>query len=144
METPYKPLTPKQKKEIKNKIGSRTATQDEYLHLDWDRRFNNRRQRGVNRFRSQEKKRLMSGGQGTRNWTEQQTRDIINGKMPNYNGIPIEGHHKYNALDYPQMADDGNYIYPATYNVHFNRWHGGNWQNDTSGSPINPNYPEEF
>ena len=25
-----------------------------------------------------------------------------------------QGHHTYNALDYPQMADDGIFIYPAT------------------------------
>ncbi len=144
METPYKPLTPKQKKEIKNKFKNRTATQDEYYHWNWDRKFNNRRKRGVNRFWSQEKKKLMSGKQGTRNWTEQQASDIIDGKTPTYNGIPIEGHHTYNALDYPQMADDGDYIYPATVDEHFNRWHDKNWQNDTSGSPLNPNYPEEF
>jgi len=68
----------------------------------------------------------------------------MNGKTPTYNGMPIEGHHTYNALDYPQMADDGYHIYPAKNDERFNRWHGGIWQNDTSGSPINPNYPEAF
>jgi len=47
METPYNPLTPKQKRELNNKIQNRTATQDEYNHWDWDRRFNNRRRTKV-------------------------------------------------------------------------------------------------
>ena len=32
----------------------------------------------------------------------------------------------------------------ATRDEHFQRWHGGNWQNDTYGSPNNPSWPEEF
>ena len=35
-------------------------------------------------------------------------------------------------------------IYPATKNEHFNRWHGGNWQNDTFGEPLKPWIPEDF
>ena len=56
----------------------------------------------------------------------------------------MEGHHTYNALDYPQLADNPDIIYPATKDEHFNRWHGENYQNDTSGLPLKPDYPEEF
>ena len=126
------------------KLENRTITQDEYKQLQWDRRFGNRRKRGVNRFWAQEREALLNGGSGTRNWNQQQREDIINRKTPQFNEEPIEGHHKYNAIDYPQIADDPNNIYPVTNNEHFERWHGGNYQNDTSGVPLNPDYPEEF
>ena len=76
--------------------------------------------------------------------TEQQKQDIINKKTPTYGGKPIQGHHKYNAADFPQLADDDGNIYPVIINEHLQRWHGGNWQNDTEGVPNNPNFEEEF
>lgn len=100
--------------------------------------------RGENRFWAAERKRLKKGQKGTRNWSAQQRKDILNNKVPKLNGDPIEGHHKYNVIDYPQLADDANNIYPATFMEHFMRWHGGNYQNDTSGVPINPLFKEEF
>jgi len=57
---------------------------------------------------------------------------------------PIEGHHKYNALDYPHLADDPKNIFPTTWTEHFYRWHGGNFRNDTNGTPLNPLFPEDF
>lgn len=56
----------------------------------------------------------------------------------------MEGHHKRNIAEYPALADDPNNIYPATKYEHFERWHGGNWQNETHGTPNNPLIPEEF
>lgn len=144
MDTSYKPLTPKQKKALNQKLNDRTMSRDEYNQLQWDRSFNNRRKRRVDRFWGEEKKRLKAGKEGTGSWNEVQANDIMNGKTPTYNGDPIEGHHKYNALDYPQLADDPSNIYPATNSENFNRWHGGNWQNDTSGVPNNPLFEEEF
>jgi hypothetical protein len=143
-ETPYKPLTPKQRKLLKGKVEDRTISQDEYNRLQWDRRFSNRRQRGVDRFWGAERRRLRAGGEGTRNWTPEQKAEILAGRTPTHNGKPIEGHHKHNALDHPQVADDGNNIYPATWDEHFHRWHGGNFQNDTFGEPFNPYHPEDF
>ena len=143
-ETPYKPLTPKQKKILKRKLNNRTITRSEYAHLNWDRRFKNRRNRGVKRFWSKEKKKLITGESRTRSWSDTQIEDIKSGKTPTYNGEPIEGHHKYNALDYPQLADDPDNIYPVTNAEYFERWHGGNWQNDTNGVPNNINFEEEF
>ena len=142
--TSYTALTRKQRKTIERKIENRTATKQEYEHYQWNKRFANRRNRGVQRFWSEERKRLQAGQKGTRNWTEQQKQDIINKKTPTYEGKPIQGHHKYNAADFPQLADDDRNIYPVTVNEHLQRWHGGNWQNDTEGVPNNPNFEEEF
>lgn len=143
-DTPYQPLTPQQRRAIQNRVDSRQATRDEYQHLQWDRRFSNRRNRGVNRFWSQERRALRAGRPGTRNWSPQQRADILAGRTPTFDGSSMEGHHRYNALDHPQIADDPGNIYPVTRNEHQHRWHGGNWQNDTYGSPNNPNSPEEF
>jgi RHS repeat-associated protein len=143
--TPFTPLTKKQKQRLKAKVQNRTITRAEYAHLQWDRRFANRRQRGVDRFWRGERRALRAGQPGTRNWSPQQRADILGGRVPQkLNGEPIEGHHKYNALDHPQLADDPANIYPATKTEHFERWHGGNFQNDTFGKPLNPGFPEEF
>lgn len=50
----------------------------------------------------------------------------------------------YNALDYPQLADKSFNIYPATRDKYLYRWHGGNFQNETIGKPLNPLVPEDF
>ncbi|MGQ3853880.1 RHS repeat-associated core domain-containing protein, partial [Pseudomonas capsici] len=143
-ETPYKPLSGPQKEALLEKVESRTATQDEVAHLDWDRRFSLRRRQGVRGFWSDERARLKRGEPGTRNWSETQKEDILNKKTPKFNDKSIEGHHMYNALDYPQLANDRLNIYPATRSEHQYRWHGGNFQNDTMGKPLNPLVPEEF
>jgi RHS repeat-associated protein len=141
--TPYKAINKGYKEELNEKLNNRTMTKDEYNHLQWDRRFKNRRDRGVNRFWRDEKKRVKQGG-GTRDWSREQKEDILNNRKPTYNGETMEGHHKYNAADYPQIADDPNNIYPATKPEHLQRWHGGNFQNDTSGVPNNILFEEEF
>ncbi|WP_427198614.1 hypothetical protein ACNFZE_16770 [Pseudomonas aeruginosa] len=119
-------------------------TREEYQRLDWDRRFANRRATGVRQFWAEERARLQQGQMGTRNWNPQQKADILSGKRPQFNGETVQGHHKYNALDHPQLANDPKNIYPATKTEHFGRWHGGNWRNDTFGKPVNPDFPEEF
>jgi GHH signature containing HNH/Endo VII superfamily nuclease toxin len=143
-ETPHKPLTPKQRKLLKAKVEDRTISQDEYNRLQWDRRFANRRATGVRRFWASERNRLLEGKPGTRNWTDEQKADILANRVPKQDGRPIEGHHKYNALDHPHIANNGENIYPASWPEHFERWHGGNFRNDTFGNPLNPLYPEEF
>ncbi|MCU0092451.1 DUF6531 domain-containing protein [Pseudomonas koreensis] len=143
-ETPYKPLSSPQKKVLQGKVETRTATRDEVAHLDWDRRFSNRRQRGVDRFWSEERKRLRAGEKGTRDWSPEQADDIMRNKRPKFDDKTIEGHHMYNALDYPQLADKAFNIYPATRDEHLYRWHGGSFQNETKGKPLNPLVPEDF
>ncbi len=142
--TPFKPLNVKQKSSLSRKLNERTITKDEYKKLEWDRRFNNRRSRGVSRYWAEERKALRRGEPGTRNWSKEQRSDILKGKTPKHNGEPVEGHHKYNALDHPQLADDPRNIYPATKIEHLKRWHGGDFKNDTRGVPLDKNFPEEF
>lgn len=143
-EAPFNPLTKTQRADLKAKLDSRTITKEEYQRLEWDRRFANRRATGVRRFWAEERASLRAGESGTRNWTAEQREAILAGKRPQYNGETIQGHHKYNALDHPQIANDPNNIYPATKTEHFERWHGGNWRNDTFGEPVNPLFLEEF
>ncbi|TDV58962.1 PAAR domain-containing protein [Pseudomonas sp. LP_7_YM] len=141
---PYSPVTKAQRANLKTKLESRTLTRDEYKRLDWDRRFSNKRAKGVSRFWADERAKLKLGESGTRSWSPEQKADILTNKTPKYNGESIQGHHKYNALDHPQLASDPKNIYPATRTEHFERWHGGNWRNDSFGEPVNFNYPEEF
>lgn len=112
--------------------------------LDWDRRFSNRRQRGVGRFWSEERKRPHAGEEGTRDWSPEQADEIMKNKRPKFYEKTIEGHHMYNALDYPHLADKALNIYPATRDEHLYRWHGGSFQNETKGKPLNPLIPEDF
>ncbi|WP_277422876.1 RHS repeat-associated core domain-containing protein, partial [Pseudomonas viridiflava] len=142
--TPFKPLSGPNKKAIEGKIANRTATQDEMANYDWDRRFSLRRRQGVRSFWTDERNRLKRGEPGTRDWSDAQKEDILNKKTPKFDGKPIEGHHMYNALDYPQLANSKLNIYPTTKSEHLYRWHGGNFQNDTKGKPLNPLVPEEF
>ncbi|WP_240996604.1 hypothetical protein [Pseudomonas viridiflava] len=83
-------------------------------NYDWDRRFSLRRRQGVRRFWIDEKNRLKRGEPGTRDWSDAQKEEILNQKTPKFDGKPIEGHHMYNALDYPQLANSKLNIYPTT------------------------------
>ena len=143
-ETPYKTLNAKQKTGINDKIKSRTATREEYKLLEWNRRFNNRRNRGVNRFWAREIKSIKEGKPTTRSYTRSQRQEMLNGDKPTFNGRVLEAHHRYNAVDYPQLADKPWNLYPVTRSEHLYRWHGGNFRNETSGRPLNQNYEEEF
>ena len=95
-----------------------------------------RRQEGVSKFWEQERSRLQAGENGTRNWSPQQKADILDGKTPQFNGKPIQGHHSYSVSKYPHLASKGEGIFPATANEHFNGWHGGNYKNSLPGGPI--------
>ena len=142
--TPFQPLSASSNTALEAKISQRTATRDEYQQVQWSRRFDNRRSRGVQRFWSAERKRLLAGQDGSRSWTAEQQSRIIKRLTPQFNDQPIEGHHRYNALNYPDIADNPSYIYPATDLEHLYRWHGGNYQNETHGAPLNPLFDEEF
>lgn len=131
-----KQLSTSQKTELKQKLNNRTMTKEEYKRWDWNKRFDKRRKAGVRDFWNQEKQRLLNGENGTRNWTTEQKIDIINGTPPKYNGKTIQGHHTYSASKYPQLADKGSVIYPATKTEHLNGWHGGNYKNSLPGKPI--------
>ena len=134
--TIHKQLSSSKMKTLAKKIEKRQATAQEYKAYQWNKRFRERRKKGVERFWRQERERLLKGEQGTRNWTEQQKKDIINGLKPKFNGIAIIGHHSYSAIKYPHLADKGEIIYPATLKEHFSGWHRGNYKNSIAGKPI--------
>jgi hypothetical protein len=142
-ETPYKIMGSKKMKILNEKVKNRTITREEWKQLQWNKRFKRRRDRGVDNFWEQEKVRVMNGNP-TRNWTPEQTKDILNGNIPKHNGKPIIGHHAYSASKYPQLADKGEIIYPVTFREHLYRWHGGNYRDSLPGRPINDSIPNDF
>lgn len=141
---PHTPLSSAERRALQAKVDGRSITRAEWERLQFDRRFRNRRLRGVDRYWAEERRRLRAGEPGTRNWTPTQRDDILERRTPRFGDEPIEGHHLHNAADYPDIADDAANIYPATKNEHLRRWHGGNFQNDTAGQPLNPDFPEDF
>lgn len=143
-ELPHRPLSAKEEAELQAKVRNRTISPEDWERLQFSRRLKNRRSRGVNRFWAEERRKLREGKPGTRNWTPEQREDILAGRTPKHGGEPIEGHHRHNVADYPDIADQADTIYPVTKDEHVNRWHGGDFQNDTSGQPLDPDYPEDF
>ncbi|HEY2747962.1 MAG TPA: hypothetical protein VGL86_25240, partial [Polyangia bacterium] len=144
-EVPHQPLSPDERAKLEEKKEARTITREELDRLDWDRRFGNRRDRGVDRFWSDERKALKAGKPGTRNWTPEQKADILAGKVPKGpDGQPMEGHHMLNAMSYPAHAADPKNVTAATRGEHKDKWHGGNFQNETHGQPLKPDHKDEF
>ncbi|TXC85784.1 hypothetical protein FS935_19180, partial [Metabacillus litoralis] len=142
--TPFKSLSRDQKKKIKEKIANRTITKEEYNRYQWDKRFSKRRAAGVNEFWKQEKKRILDAEPTTRNWTIEQTQEILKGKKPKHNEQSIIGHHTYNAMNYPHISNRGEIIFPVTSKEHLKGWHGGSYSKNAPGKPVNPNFLEEF
>lgn len=142
---PYnKKMTQKQISEAKEKIADRIITKEEYEELKWNEKITKSRKEGVENFWAKEKQRLNDGELGTRNWTDQQKEEIIAGNRATFEGKTLEGHHQYSVDKYPNLIKDPDNIYPVTKQEHLQRWHGGNFKNQTDGEPLNPNHPEEF
>ena len=129
-------LSPKKMKELKQKIADRTITREEYEQYDWNKRFTQRRNEGVESFWRDERVRLSRGEKGTRNWSEDQIKDILSGKRAKFDGKTLQGHHTYSASQYPHLANRSEVIYPVTFNEHFRGWHGGNWKTSLPGKRI--------
>ena len=134
--TTQKQLSPKKMKELKQKIADRTITREEYEQYDWNKRFTQRRNEGVESFWRDERVRLSRGEKGTRNWSEDQIKDILSGKRAKFDGKTLQGHHTYSASQYPHLANRSEVIYPVTFNEHFRGWHGGNWKTSLPGKRI--------
>ena len=81
----------------------------------------------------EKEKRLVSDGQGTRNWTEEQQRSIIEFGVAydEETGRAFEGQHMKSVGRYPEYADDPNNIQFLTRKEHLAA-HDGNWQNPTN------------
>jgi len=131
-----KQLSGKRRKALQKKVENRTATREEYEALEWDKRFNERRRRGVRRYWKQERERLARGEKGTRNWTEEQKAAILDKKVVRHNGKTLQAHHSYSASRYPHLADRGEVMYPATPYEHLYGRHGGNYKNSYPGKRV--------
>ena len=131
-----KELSKKKMKEIKEKIDHCTATKKEYYIYNWNKRFKNRKDKAVEDFWKQERRRLKQGLSGTRNWNNEQKEAILGKKRPKYKGKTLQGHHSYSASLYPHLANKHEVIVPLSYIEHFKGWHGGNFKNSHPGKPI--------
>ena len=131
-------LSGKRMQELKQKFDNRTITKEEYDLYDWNKRFTQRRNEGVESFWRDERGRLSRGEKGTRNWSDDQMKDILSGKRAKFDEKTLQGHHAYSASKYPHLANRSEVIYPATFNEHFHGWHGGNWKTSLPGQRIKP------
>ena len=77
---------------------------------------------------------LVSEGKGTRNWSQDQQKDILDpnkGKAYDENGRAFEGQHMKSAAEYPEYQGDPNNIQFLTREEHLEA-HKGSWQNSTN------------
>lgn len=76
---------------------------------------------------------LVSKGKGTRNWTEDQQREILEGRCAHdENGLALEGHHMMNAEAHPELQGEPGNIQFLTRKEHLDA-HKGSWRNPTCG-----------
>lgn len=91
------------------------------------------RQKAV-RLAWEREQRLVSEGKGTRNWSSEQQKDILDpdkGKAYDENGRAFEGQHMKSAEQYPEYQGDPNNIQFLTREEHLEA-HKGSWQNPTN------------
>lgn len=87
---------------------------------------------------------LVSEGKGTRDWSQDQQKDILDpgkGKAYDENGRAFEGQHMKSAAEYPEYQGDPDNIQFLTRDEHLEA-HKGSWQNPTNWY-YNPE-PKEF
>lgn len=97
-------------------MSNRTAEASKAIHEAWER-----------------EKTLVLKGQGTRDWTPEQQKDIIGkGKAYDEDGKAFEGHHMKSAEKYPEFQGDADNIQFLTRTEHRDA-HGGDFHNSTNG-----------
>ena len=75
---------------------------------------------------------LVREGKGTRDWTVDQQRDILErGKAYDDDGVAFEGQHMKSVAAFPEYAGDPDNIQLLSKGEHLEA-HGGNWQNPTN------------
>ena len=77
---------------------------------------------------------LVSEGKGTRDWSQDQQKDILDpgkGKAYDENGRAFEGQHMKSAAEYPEYQGDPDNIQFLTREEHLEA-HRGSWQNPTN------------
>lgn len=90
------------------------------------------RRRAVRQAWKQEKNLVKRIGQGTRDWTESETKELLtNGKVKDF-----VGHHINNVKHHPELAGNPANIEFVTKAQHLAK-HGGNFKNKTIGELIN-------
>lgn len=78
--------------------------------------------------------RLVAEGKGTRDWSKDQQKDILDpdkGKAYDENGRAFEGQHMKSAAEYPEFQGDPYNIQFLTRDEHLEA-HKGSWQNPTN------------
>lgn len=96
-------------------MSRRTAEADKAIRLAWEN-----------------ERALVKEGKGTRDWTEEQQKDILEkGKAYDDNGRAFEGQHMKSAEKYPEYQGDPGNIQFLTREEHLEA-HQGNWQNPTN------------
>jgi hypothetical protein len=123
-------------KEIKRRIKDHTATKEDYRKYDRIKRLSVKRKTAVNDFWVAERERLSNNIPGTRNWTAEQRKIIIDGGRPKVDGKTMQGHHTYSVSMYPHLAGKHEVIFPVTFEEHLYEWHGGNFKNSLPGKPF--------
>lgn len=95
---------------------------------DTAKAIKNARQSAVRKAWKQEKEMVESIGQGTRDWSKKEMKELLeNGKVKGY-----QGHHINNVKDHPSMAGDPNNIEFLNKTEHLDA-HNGNYRNKTEG-----------
>lgn len=87
---------------------------------------------------------LVSVGKGTRNWSQEQQKDILDpnkGKAYDENGRAFEGQHMKSAAEYPEHQGNPDNIQFLTREEHLEA-HKGSWQNPTNWyyDPVTKDY----
>ena len=142
--TKYKQTNSKKRKALQEKTQLRTISKAEYKRLNWQKRLDTRRKAGIDSFWDSERDRISRNLPTTRKWSAEQRADILNHKMPKYNGKSMHSHHTYSVAKYPRLANQGSLIYPVTPYEHTNRWHYKGSKNSLPGRPNNYNAKEQF
>lgn len=93
-----------------------------------NRLLNNARQRAVRQAWNEEKVRV-ANGEGTRNWTKEEQKELLEtGRVEGY-----EGHHMKSAKAFPEQAGNPENIQFLTEEEHLYGAHQGNYHNQTNG-----------
>lgn len=82
----------------------------------------------------EKERQLVREGKGTRDWTKEQQKDILDpdkGKAYDENGRAFEGQHMKSAAEYPEYQGDPDNIQFLTREEH-REAHKGSWQNPTN------------
>lgn len=97
-------------------MSRRTAESSKAIRLAWQR-----------------ERELVAHGQGTRDWTREQQRDILDGRSAHdEDGKAFEGHHMMSAEAHPELQGEPGNIQFLTRSEHLEA-HGGAWSLPTRG-----------